>query len=204
MKHSIPILVFVCLMMPLAAMAQSFELTPFVGYQFGGDFQQRYGDGFFDNDTRDLDEGESYGLIADFAVSRHFQVELLYSQQETQLKTFDGFAPDRFDLDVRYMHAGILWQFRNQGLRPYIAGSIGGTRFDFADLGDETRFSTSFGGGVKAMVNDNLGFRFEGRAYTTFVNDGDNAVCGRDVCFVYNDETFLYQWDVKFGVTFAF
>jgi len=201
------VLASVVLLAPIAS-AQSIEVTPFIGYQFGGEFEHRnnfFGEDFFREDF-ELDEGESFGLIADIPISRHFQVELLYSNQETQLELVDPFVGIVFDqdVDVQYYQAGLLWQFRTDSFRPFIAGGIGATDFDFGNGAGETRFSSSFGGGVKAMANDHVGFRFEGRAYATFVDNDEDAFCGSDYCYGYRDDALMVQWDLKFGITFAF
>ena len=78
------------------------------------------------------------------------------------------------------------------------------TRLDPQGGSGETRFSWSLGTGLKLMFNKNLGLRFDGRFYSTVVDEDDDVFCDPFGCFAYDDSTFLFQADVKGGIIFAF
>ena len=57
-----------------------FQLTPFVGYRFGGTFEDKESDAEFD-----LNENPSYGLIANFPSRGNIEWEIYYSKQSTEV-----------------------------------------------------------------------------------------------------------------------
>ena len=179
------------------------EVTPFVGFQFGDWFTGGFG---YNSGLQDVDieESESWGLILDFPVNRHAQIELLYSRQEADLRPLRFPAPTTVsDLDVEYFQIGFLWQWTPGQVRPFVVGSLGAASFDPERGGSETRFATTFGGGVKLLVNDHVGFRFEGRLYSTLLEHDDPIFCGGD-CRYHRDSSVLVQFDLKAGVVFRF
>lgn len=187
--------------------AADFELTPFVGYQFGGTFEEDFDDDddfdFFDD--VDIEESESYGLILDIGLSKNAQVEFLYSHQDSSIEESGFFGDALGDVEIEYFHAGLLWQWGAGQVKPFVVASGGATRFSFADDSD-TRFSAAIGGGVKVLVSEHVGFRFDGRLYSTFIEEDEEISCNRNGrrCYRYNDDISLVQLDVKFGVIFAF
>lgn len=150
MIRTTTLLAIVLLLGASSASARKVEITPFWGFQFGGDF----------NDL-DVEDGDTYGLLVDFALSLNSQVELMYNRQDTALQQDRLFGPDLFDLE--YYHLGFLYQWTPGQMRPFLVASLGATRLDSEGLEGETRFSWSLGGGVKMLVNNHFGFRFEGR-----------------------------------------
>lgn len=198
----LPVVFALCALVLGAVSAQAqFELTPFFGYRVGGELED------FDFDGVDLEDSESYGLIADFDVGGGFQVELLYSTQDTRLESVELFQPTAIlDLDVEYFHGGVLYQWQPGGdVLPFITGSVGLTRLVPQQRGFETedRFSFSVGGGAKLMLGEHVGLRFEGRGFTTFVDDDDDAFCDRRRCYRY-DTTVLWQVEGRVGLVLRF
>ncbi len=200
------------------ASAQTVELTPFVGYQFGGSFDQDYEDDDFDFfDDVDVEESESYGLMLNLGLTRSLQFELLYSRQETNLEEDSFLGADLDDVEIEYFHGGVLWQWGDGQVHPYVVASAGGTRFTLAD-GDDTRFSVGLGGGVKVMFNNHVGLRLDGRFYSTVIDDDDgffdddddffddDVRCdrrGRN-CISFSDDEYLVQFDAKVGLVLRF
>lgn len=187
-----------------AASAQSVELTPFVGYRFGGAFVSEFGDNDFE-DT-DVEGSESFGMILGVAVADHWKVELIYDSQATEASVDGGlFGRENLDVDIDYYHVGTTYEWvLDTPARPYVAGSAGATDFGIDGGGDETRFSMSLGGGVKVLPNEHFGVRIDGRWYWTFIEQEDELVCGDRGCLTFNDSTLLFQWDVKVGLVFKF
>ncbi len=185
------------------AAAQKVEITPFVGYQFGGWFTEDFSGGY------SLDEVQgstTYGLILDFSINRHAQIEVLYEVQETSLDAlrFHGPAPD-YDLDIEYLQVGFLWQWLpSEEIRPFVVGSLGAANLDLERGVDETRFATTVGGGVKLFFSDHVGARFEGRFYHVLLEDDDEVFCNPDVCIGYRDTNFMFQFELKAGLVFKF
>ncbi|MCP3956530.1 MAG: porin family protein [bacterium] len=189
-----------------SAAAQRVEITPFYGFQFAGEFEDRFDEGDFDG--VDVDEGETYGLFLNFALDpggpEGGQIELMYNRQETELQANRLFGPDVADLDIEYWHLGFLYQWAPGQARPYVVIGLGATRLESPGFESETRFSWSGGGGVKLMFNQNFGVRFDGRIYSTIIDEDDDVFCDPRGCFSYDDDTFLVQLDVKGGLVLAF
>ena len=204
MSHIFKPLIFVLgLLSPASvAAAQKVEITPFVGYQFGGWFTDHYDDrGTFD----EVQDSETFGLILDFSINRRAQIEVLYESQETELEAglFHDRSP-RVDLDLEYFHVGFLWQWLpSDEVRPFVVGSLGVANLELAGGRDQTQFSTSVGGGVKLFFNDRVGARFEGRLYNALIDD-DDAFCHSDACFGFYDTSLLFQFELKAGLILAF
>ena len=191
--------------------AQSVEITPYVGVRFGGNFvNEDFFDVFVD---LEVDDGTSYGVVVDIPLNRNWNLELIYSHQESELIGDEGFFGDEFlisDIDVDYYHVGVQYVWQLGQVKPFLGGSVGATNFAPKDIDadDETRPSLSVNGGVKVMFNDNLGVRLEARAIPTLVDDNDNDVfCtrrhGRRDCYGYDDEYF-FQGEALAGLIIAF
>src|SRR6266498_705305 len=116
-----------------------FELTPFVGYTWGGTIYADQNSVF----NREVDAASSGNIGADFAIPVHegFKIELMAAHQNTKLQTGGGlFQPND----------------RVANIAPDISG-----------VSSSTRFAMSAGGGVKVPINANVGFRFDIRGYVT-------------------------------------
>lgn len=195
----------------LPAAAQSFEIVPTVGYRFGGDFDtfDLDGDEFVDLFGLSVEDGASFGLTVDFRLGEALYLEVLASRQDTSLSE-DGLflaEPERlFDLDVDYLHAGVMYRWSPGQAQPYVALTGGVTRFgpQPSDLGDETRPSIAFGGGVQLMFSSNVGLRLDGRLFATFVDRDEDVFCNRRACYRFDSSTYFYQGQASAGLVISF
>lgn len=189
---------------------KSFEITPFAAYRFGGEFDSvNFDDGFFDLIDVEVADGGALGAIFDARLGGGLFLELWASRQDTELKASEGlFLPAEalFDLELDYYHAGLLYEWTPGQARPFIAGSIGATRFapDAPGLDDLVRPSLSLGGGVKVMFSDAIGLRLEGRLITTWVEEDDEEFCNRRVCYDFDEDVYFYQGEARAGLVIAF
>jgi len=182
----------------------AFELTPFVGYTYGG---RLFADqtGLAEN----VRAQSSANFGADFAIPigwEGFKLELMANHQDTHLTAGSGlFSPsDRIaDFAVTYYHAGLIIPFaQSRSATPYIVVSAGVANLDpdIAGSTSENRFSASGGLGVKVPFNRNVGLRLEARGYyTTLPNDNACRRCYYD--YSYRD---FYQGQTNVGVYFRF
>lgn len=199
------ILLGLLLLVPAASAAQPlrFEISPYAGYRLNGTVES---DDFIREDL-EVEESSTYGLRLNIPLSRELQLELMANRQESTLQIDEGiFEPvvDLGDVTLDTVHAGLLYQWGQGQVNPYVVFSAGITRIDpqFTGLETESRLSGSFGGGVKVFVNRNVGFRFEARGYwvdleADFDDDDDCRRC-RDT------DDALYLGEANAGLVFAF
>ena len=124
-----------------------FEITPFAAYRVGGTFDEAEGDG-----QLELGESNAWGLIVNGDVESNTEWEVLYTRQSTDIDSSAVTDPQgRFDIDVDYLHFGGTYLFDGERVRPFVALTIGATRFDpqLTGLDAGTYASMSLGAGWK-------------------------------------------------------
>lgn len=200
-------------LLPAAAFAQRgyietgrFELTPFAGYRLQGDFDASSSDGAFGDLNVEVEEGGFYGAIFGIPLNRSWSIELLANRQESSFIIDEGlFDPedDLGDVTLTYAHVGLLFQWGYGQVNPFITGSLGLARIEpeFDELDADDRFSTSFGGGVKIFLADNIGLRLEARGYWT---DLDTDFEDDDRFDRYDEGDGLFQAEGSVGLIIAF
>jgi opacity protein-like surface antigen len=182
----------------------AFELTPFVGYRWGGTI---FADqSFLFNDDVDVAPSANFGVS--FALplgDSGMKLELMANRQASQLQTGSGlFEPNNevADIDVTYLHAGLQFPFaQSRNATPYAIVSAGLANLDphGSGVSSENRFSASAGVGVKFPMSEALSLKIEGRGYYTQLED--NSDCSFCDYFVNQD---FYQGEVNLGLVFSF
>ena len=189
--------VTILLLLPSAVSAGGFELTPFMGYQFGGDVTT-----FYDGSYHDvgINSSENFGLMVNIDLFDTAQLEFLYSTQDTKAKArrFE----DKFGLTIDYWQASFLWSLNPyEQFNPYFVVGFGATSLRPDGFTSTTRFSGNIGGGVKIQFSDAIGLRFDGRFYGTYINS-QTGYCDPFWCYGYTNS--LYQFDVSAGLIIRF
>jgi opacity protein-like surface antigen len=183
--------------------AQTFEITPFGGWRFGG--------GFSDLETGadlDLDDSLSYGVILSIPWNDppRSRVELIWSRQDTTVSAADA-AEHVLDLDVQYLHIGGMVPFKtpNDRLETLISGGLGATfmRPGTDGAGSETLFSLSVGVGLLYRASDHIGIRLEARGYYTFT-EADAAIFCAGGCVIAFSANGFAQGDLTAGLQLSF
>lgn len=183
-----------------------FELTPYVGYRFGGTFEIRDS-----SDSYEFKDSSSFGLILNVPHSANTQFELLYSKQSTEAE-YSGAAPGDpvLDVDLQTLQFGGTYQFDGGKVIPYLALTLGAThaRVSSSGSGSDTFWSGSFGLGVLISPHSRVGLRLEARAYGTFTNSSTDLLCetGPDVnaCAFRISGDILGQIETLAGVVIRF
>lgn len=186
--------------------ARRFELTPFVGARFSGQFNEQDGDGRFK-----IDDSSAQGIVFDVGARSGGQWEALYARQSTKVRTQSLLSTTpKLDLDIQYLQFGGTYLFDGIERQPYIAFSVGVSHFepDPSTLEAETYPAASFGGGVQLRKGSRIGVRLEGRAYATFVKSSSDLFCNTsqvsNTCVIRLDGSTLWQWETSAGVVFRF
>ncbi len=196
-----------CAVPALAQSANSkYELTPYVGYSVGGTFSEKDGDG-----RVELNESNVQGIIFNVKAKEKGQYELLYSRQSTDANT-SGFSPGdpTIDIDVEHLQFGGTYLFDGEDTRPFLALTLGASRFDprYAGARAKTFFSASLGAGIHLAATRRFGVRLEARAFSTFVDKNNSIFCGSDggegSCLILVEGNLLIQWEARAGLVFRF
>jgi opacity protein-like surface antigen len=181
-----------------------FEITPFVGYRFGGGFDV---DG--STQSADLDDHGSFALALNLRRDETSQYELFYSRQETQLEPDSPLGA--LGINVEYLHiGGTLVADDEMLLKPYIVGTLGLTRLtpEPGRASDNTRFSFSLGAGLRVPVSRRFSVRLEARGFLTFVNTDSAFFCSSSaaggVCAIRGSGSTFTQYELLAGAAFAF
>ncbi len=183
---------------------ETFELSPFVGYRWGGTIFANQS--FVFNQDVDVASNPNFGLNFAFPLGdTGMKLELMANRQASELETESGlFEPNDevADIDVTYLHAGLQFPFaRSRNATPYVVVSAGLANLDpqLSGVSAENRFSASAGIGVKLPMSDALSVKLEGRGYyTALEEDSSCAFCD----YFYNQD--FYQGEVNLGLIFSF
>ena len=183
-----------------------YELTPFAGYRVGGTFNEEEGDG-----RVELNESSAQGIIFNVMANPKGQYELLYARQSTDATTSGIYSGDpTIDLDVEYFHIGGTYLFEGESTRPFLALTLGASRFDpeHAESSAKTYFSASLGAGIQLAASSRFGIRLEARTFATFIDDGSSLFCssidGAGQCLIRLEGDMLLQTEVRAGLVFRF
>lgn len=160
------------LAVPLVAQP-TVDLTPFIGYRWGGTIDDETANVF--GTDLSVADSESYGVILGFGLSPNFQIELSASRQASELEASEGlFDPEipLGDIDVSYYQAGITWEW-GRDVRPFVGLSLGAAVLDpdLPGTSSETRLAGTFGGGLKLRLSDRLGVRLDGKMLWVALDD---------------------------------
>lgn len=202
------ILIFALGLLPTLAQQSAtwnkFEITPFVGYHFGGKISVRDGNLTFKDNI-------GYGVIADISVRPGMQVEILYSHQPSELRLKNyatGVQESLFDASIDYWQIGGLAEFFKGGMaKPFGVMTLGVTHLNPKEVGysSEVRFSFGLGGGAKIQPSQHIGFRLDGRLYFTYIAGGGGLWCGLPGgCWVTLGGEAIVQAQLNAGLIIAF
>jgi outer membrane protein with beta-barrel domain len=195
-----------CLSLPAQAADEPkynrFEITPFVGYLAGGEFEDPT-----DGSDRDLDAGTDFGFFANAAADWWRHYEMIYVRQSTKV---DGVEP--FDMDVEYLQFGGTVSYPDAEYThviPYFGMTIGAARFspDGPGLNDETKFAATIGGGLRIPINERFGVRLDLRAFGTVLNSESDIFCVSSsglTCRIKAKGDFFLQYAANLGFTIGF
>jgi hypothetical protein len=182
------------------ALAQN-ELTPFVGYRFGGQF-----DTVTSAARAEAQPAADYGLVFDRELGGEGGwFEAYWSRQTTEIVPRGIDAGEPFDVTVDYLHVGGMYQPGTEQLRPFVLATVGLTLMDPEPSGFNkvVGFSVAVGGGVKVMFSERVGLRAEGRFVATLGGGSVAVACGPG-CSVSLSTTGIWQTEINLGLVISF
>jgi len=177
------------------------EITPFVGYQFGGSHNVYEGE-------INIDDAENFGIAVNFDLpyKTGTQFELLWIMQKSRLDKkdyFTGITEPLFNLYTHYMQLGGVYGLQRNNVLPFISLSFGAVLFHptSARYSDEWFFSASLGGGLKFYLTERVGLRLQARALFPLIWGSGGLWCGTGGCSVgIGSTTTIVQGDVTAGL----
>jgi len=185
------------------ALVNTFEVTPLIGYRFGGDFDFTKNE---NTSTIKMVEDVSYGLLTAWSYDRSRQGEFLISHYKSKFSQHSDFFPSNDELGITYAHIGGNVMISKGIIPTYITGGLGLTHLSpkGAGLDSETRFSMNVGLTAKIPVSEQLSFQFGGRVYGTFFNSASSIFCDQEDCLISISSDIWVQTEVTAGLSFAF
>jgi hypothetical protein len=184
---------------------QVVELVPFAGFRFGGSLSAPGERGLLE-----VKESAAWGATLDVEVADDGEIEASFARQNTRLATGGVFTSQpRFDLAVETYQIGgnyVFGEYKAR-FRPYLGMTVGLTRLvpQPAGLESETRFSGTFGVGVKAYVSRRVGLRLEARGLLTVLRSDGSIFCGSlSGCEISSSGATFGQGELRGGLMFRF
>ena len=212
-------------MLAAPAHAQKIEASITGGYTFSegvGASETRIINGQI-FDSLDITSGGSWGFTVGYYITPRAEVEFLYSRQ---FSTFEASGPsssvELADMSIDNYHGNFVYNFAagDSKFIPFAFGGLGMTHYSPGELKNlpvvnpglttidgETRFSSTWGAGVKAYVSPRVGLRVSARWTPTYIKSDDAGLwCDPfyGVCWVVADADYSNQFGFDGGVTFRF
>lgn len=167
-----------------------------------------------------VDPKDSFGWGFDvgFMVGPHEEVGFQYTQQPTKLQAGGTTTVDIGDLSTHTYHGTFTYNFgpNDSNLRPYFMIGLGGTSYGDVNytrangatgtISGLSRFSSTWGAGVKVYGAGHVGGRFGIRWTPTYIKS-DSAGWWCDPfwgCYVVGNSQYSNQFDLNGGVTVRF
>ena len=202
------------------AYAQKFEVSFTGGYStsegISGDAVNTPSGSF---NKIDVKSGGSFGLSFGAVMASGGEIGFLWGRQMSKLGV-SGVSPsvEIGDMNVDHYHGYFAYNFMPQSnVRPYVLIGIGATDYGSVDftraiggsgtVNGETRFSTTWGAGVKAFTsNGKVGVRGGMRWTPTYItSEADGWWCDPYWgCYVTGDSKYVHQFEFSGGIVFAF
>lgn len=215
---------FLVVLTPGLGWAQTggFELVPTLGFRRGGEIRiQERALKHQDFDVK-LTSGGAYGLRVGVPLREKLHLELMANRQEAQLRdeqglfgeTPGGFVPPGsrriLDLDVTYLHAGLVYHWPGDMAHPFAVVSAGMTHFSpKSPLPSDRRFSASAGGGIQLELTERFALKFEGRYYWTDTDEDlaqvqqlEHRDCTGECTYTWRYPNRFTQGEVSVGFVF--
>jgi hypothetical protein len=219
------LVVIACTASVTSAFAQQVEASFEGGYTGSNGFTVTQSRQLFGQIYNNLDitSGGSFGLTIGAYVRSNFEVEFLWHRQFSTLQASNP-APAKTlaNQDVDNYHANLVynWGDGNAKVRPFVFGGVGATHYVPGDydpsipnsatlsrIGSVTKFSSTWGGGVKVYLNPYVGLKTTLRWTPTYIKtDPSGLWCDPfyGTCWVVGNPQYSNQFDVSGGVTVRF
>jgi hypothetical protein len=192
------------------------EVNPFFGYTLSdGVTVDPFTAGGQVYDSINPKSGISYGVQFGVFVTENIEVGFLWDQQESKLEAKNGTATEFTDMTNSNYH-GIFtynWGDEDAPARPFLFGGLGATTFAPADIqgqaiDSDTRFSSTWGGGVKVYPSPSFGITATARWTPNYIKSDPAGIWCSPYwfygCYVVGDAQYANQFEMSAGVSLRF
>lgn len=216
--RSSPILAFSFLVFAASAFAQDkrIEINPFFGYTLSdGVTVDPFVAGGQVYDSINPTSGMNFGFQVGVFATENVEIGFLWSRQDSSLEAKDGTSNEFTDMKNDNYHAIFTynWGDEDAQARPFLFGGLGATSFKPADIGGVaidgmTKFSSTWGGGVKVYPGSSVGFTAMARWTPNYIKSDPAGVWCSPYwfygCYVVGDAQYANQFELSGGVSFRF
>jgi len=213
-RISVLALIIILMIAPAVSRAQGkVELSPFVGYMFGGSLN------FYEGKLK-AENNLNYGVVMDIKLATETQIELMWSQMSTtaQFEPYYGYdylATNSYDMNIGYIQIGGVRELDYDKIRPFGVFTLGTTYFipknvtyeaddSEVDIDSAWKFSMTLGAGAKIWFTDRVGIRLQGNLMLPmFWSSSGFAVGTGGSGFYVGTGTSMVQGSFTGGLIFA-
>jgi hypothetical protein len=210
---------------PAMAQASKVEVSANVGWVISDGVTGTAVKALDGNTYNELDAKDSIGyhFTVGLHASPHLLVGFLYGRQESKLQAKGSATKEIGDMNIDNYHVFFEYDLGGQSavVKPFLYGGLGSTKYgdvnftqqnvvnpNFTEhtIPGQTRFSTTWGAGVKIYPTKVVGFRAEMRWVPTYIKS-DAAGWWCDPfwgCYVVGSAQYSNQLDFSGGVTLRF
>ncbi len=203
---------------PSLAQDSRVEINPFLGYTFseGVDVNQNTVIGIVVDEVHPT-SAFSWGVQIGVFATENAEIGFLFSDQDSrlELKAAGGLSEEVADLAVRNYHGVFTynWGEERSTTRPFLFAGLGATSYSFGqvdgfDIDNESRFSWTWGGGVKVYPGRSVGFSAMARWTPTYIkSDPAGLWCSPywpGGCWVIQDTDYSNQFEFTAGLLLRF
>ena len=187
------------------------SVTPFIGYQMGGDFDDEEDGG----GEVSLDDDAVVGLIINAPADAmpndgYTEWEFYYGRQSAGIDQAPVGVDAALEVEVSHFLVGGTYVGAGEQLRPYLAAGIGAAHLspDAPGYDSDTVFAFGIGAGAQVFPANRVGLRLEARLLGSVI-DSDSAIfCASGSagagCAFRASADVLWQWAVFAGLTARF
>lgn len=177
------------------------EITPFVGYRWGGGMSTISGVKEFSTDD-DL----SYGVSLDFGVQRSSEVNLYWARYSGDWNaTFvNGTQATGGPINYDNIQINGTWFAGNSMLtRPYFSAGLGASILSSKNTDTHGFFAVNLGAGIKKQLGDKLALRIDGRWFPTWITTGSGIWCDYYYCYTVGTGEYYDQFQLSGALSYA-
>ncbi len=183
--------------------AQGMQLTPFVGWRYGGSFTE-----LETGNEVTLDAQANFGLIVGIPWNKKDRsfLELIWSHQDADFAV-TGVEPTLLGLDIDYLHlvGTVPFATSNEKLDALLSGGAGATYMQAGIEGSRSElfFSVSLSGGLRYHLSQRVALRFDLRGWYTFTSSQGAIFCSGG-CVIAVSGSGFGQIEATGGVQLSF